>query len=91
MSIEEMSTYCKTLFTDFKFIDMLVNFCKEISQDHGDSENAFTVYVSPDKVIKLNEIIQNLPLIIQKDKNVSTSIYLAMDSAKKTQNEEMLR
>ena len=48
------------------------------------NENEYSMYVSTDKVIKLNEIIQNLPLIIQKDKNVSTSIYLAMDSAKRT-------
>jgi hypothetical protein len=64
MSIEEMHTYCKTLFTDFKFIDMLVNFCKEKEAECGENENSYTVYVSPDRVIKLNEIIQNLPLII---------------------------
>jgi hypothetical protein len=64
MSIEEMNTYCKTLFNDFKFIDMLVNFCKEDQVECGENENTYTVYISPDRVIKLNEIIQNLPLII---------------------------
>jgi hypothetical protein len=68
---------------------MLVNFCKETTVETNEKENAYTQYVSIDRVIKLNEIIQNLPLIINKDKNVSTSIYLAMDSAKKTQNEEI--
>jgi hypothetical protein len=90
MSIEEMSIYCKTLFQDFKFIDMLVNFCKDTTIENNENENSYTQYVSIDKVIKLNEIIQNLPLIINKDKNVSTSIYLAMDSARKTQNEEII-
>lgn len=91
MSIEEMVTYCKTLFTDFKFIDMLVNFCKEEGSEHAETENPYTIYISADKVIKLNEIIQNLPLIIQKDKNVSTSIYLALDSERKTKNEEVIQ
>jgi hypothetical protein len=84
MTIEEMSTYCKTLFSDFKFIDMLIKFCQDDMVEFSPNENEYSMYVSTDKVIKLNEIIQNLPLIIQKDKNVSTSIYLAMDSAKRT-------
>jgi hypothetical protein len=29
MSVEEMKIYCKTLFQDFKFIDMVVQFCME--------------------------------------------------------------
>ena len=40
MSIEELQDYCKTLFQDFKFIDMLVKFLKEekMSKEH-DKEN----------------------------------------------------
>lgn len=45
MSIEEMSIYCKTLFQDFKFIDMLVNFCKDTSAENNEKENAYTQYV----------------------------------------------
>lgn len=71
---------------------MLVQFCKDTETiSDNEMENAYTQYISFDKVIKLNEIIQNLPLIINKDKNVSTSIYLAMDSARKTQNEKMMQ
>ena len=92
MSAEEMNIYCKTLFQDFKFIDMVVQFCLEKdSVERNEKENTYTSYISCDHVIKLNEIIQNLPLIINKYKNKSDSIYLALDSARRTENEEIIQ
>jgi hypothetical protein len=71
MSIEEMKDYCKLLFKDYLFIDMLVNFCKTSEKNTND----YTIYVSEEKITKLNEIINNLPLIIQRDANISNSVH----------------
>jgi hypothetical protein len=42
MSIEEMKDYCRLLFKDYLFIDMLLNFCKISEQNSND----YTIYVS---------------------------------------------
>ena len=42
------------------------------------------------KLTRLNEIINKLPLIISKDKNISTSIYLAINTDKKKKFEKEL-
>ena len=46
--------------------------------------------MSETKLTRLNEIINKLPLIISKDKNISTSIYLAINADKKKKFEKEL-
>ncbi len=66
-----MKDYCKLLFKDYLFFDMIVNFCKTSEKNPND----YTIYVSDEKITKLNEIINKLPLIIQRDANMSNSMY----------------
>ena len=86
MSIEEMLDYCKTLFSDLKFNDLLVKFCKQsqaqASPGGADGEKSYTIYVDVEKVVKLNDIINQLPLIIKRDGNVSTSMNLIINADK---------
>jgi len=71
---------------------MLVKFLRGDTGHHQDGkvelENEFTVYISEEKLEKLDEIVNKLPLIISKDRNVSTSIYLAINSDKKKKFEQ---
>ena len=46
-------------------------------------EKSYTIYVDLDKVIKLNEIINQLPMIIKKHGNVSTSMNLIINEEKR--------
>jgi hypothetical protein len=71
MPIVDMKDYCKLLFKDYLFIDMIVNFCKTSEKNPND----YTIYVSDEKITKLNEIINKLPLIIQRDAYMSNSMY----------------
>jgi hypothetical protein len=65
--MEELHDYCKTLFNDFKLIDLIVGFSikKEIDKEEE---------VDEERVEKMNEITNKLPLICSKDRNISTSI-----------------
>jgi len=98
MSIEEMVDYCKPLFSDHKFIDMVSRFCQDAADKKGTPkrveasgkdpqagslENSYTIYVSHESVAKLNEIINNLPLITKRHSNISTSIYLTINQDKR--------
>lgn len=87
MSIEELLDYCKTLFSDLKFIDLLVKFCADNSAapspTKNDKEEPYTIYVNTDKINRLNEIINCLPLIIKKDSNLSVSMGLMLNDEKR--------
>ena len=69
MTIEEFFDYCKTLFIDMKFIDNLKNFVKVITD-----EKTIKIYISTEKVKKLAMIIELLPLITLRSKNVSKQL-----------------
>ena len=82
MSIEELIDYCKSMFVDRKLIDMVVKFSldarlkeKEAQQEEtpyaNPLENSYTVYISLDRLTLLQEVIENLPLIVSRDKNLS--------------------
>ena len=79
-----MKDYCKLLFKDYLFIDMLINFSKSSEKNPND----YTIYVSEEKITKLNEIIYKLPMIIQRDANISNSIYKVINY-KNSKNEEI--
>ena len=66
MTIEEFFDYCKTLFIDMKFIDNLKNFVKVITE-----EKTIKIYISTDKVKKIAMVVESLPLIAHRDKNIS--------------------
>jgi len=67
----------KTLFSDFKFIDLVVQFCKEPEKGlNTDNEADYKVYVSQERLNMLIEVVHKLPLITSKDMNVSSSMYM---------------
>ena len=80
MSIEEMLDYIKTLFSDLKFNDLLVKFCSDPLPKQTEKE--YTIYVDQEKVQKLSEVIQMLPVIIRRDGNVSNSMNLLINEEK---------
>jgi hypothetical protein len=67
MKIEEMLDYCKTLFSDQKFNDLIVKFCKEPlsispSKVAGEGkDDDYVCYVDEEKVERLDTILTHLP------------------------------
>jgi hypothetical protein len=82
MAIEEMLDYLKTLFSDLKFNDLLVKFCSEKQVESAASEGDNVIFVDIDKVMKLNEVLGQLPVIIRRDGNVSNSMNLLINEDK---------
>jgi len=66
MSLEELIDYCKTLFSDRKFIDLVAKFSIEETDkdkiegnnEKNEMENSYTIYISPDKVTLLIEVLE---------------------------------
>ena len=67
MSLEELIDYCKTLFSDRKFIDLVAKFSIEETdkdkiegnnEEKNEMENSYTIYISPDKVTLLIEVLE---------------------------------
>ncbi len=83
MSYEESNDYCKTLFHEHTFIEMVSKFCSDDQKDEKDEkekEKAYTVYISLDKIGVMLAILTKLPLICHKDKNMSILMHEAMNS-----------
>lgn len=95
MTIEEFTDSLKTLFDDYKFIDNVVQFCRD--SDRGDEnakmETDYKTYVNQDNINILNEMVHKLPLITSKDVNVSSQMYLTIQDNKnrKLLEDEMLK
>lgn len=72
MSLEEMVDYCRTLFADRKFCDMLTKFCAEAGEkedpqhenEQNDLEKSYTTYISLEKLSFVKEVLENLPLVV---------------------------
>ena len=67
MSLEELIDYCKTLFTDRKFVDMVAKFSIEETdkdkvddnkEEKNEMESTYTTYISLDKVTFLIEVLE---------------------------------
>lgn len=95
MTIEEFSDFLKTLFQDYKFIDNVVQFCKdpEGGDENTKMETDYKTYMNQDNINILNEMVHKLPLITSKDVNVSSQMYLTIQDNKnrKLLEDEMLK
>ena len=87
MSLEEMVDYCKTLFSDRKFIDILAKFSiddpKSVEEkqtkaaEEAEKEGPptpYTIYISLEKVSLVHDVLTQLPLITSKDVNFSSEL-----------------
>lgn len=75
MSIEELVDFMKTILNDRKLIDTIAKFAMEdrlISSDENPAET--TVYIELTNLELLRDVLEKLPLIVEKDNNLSSAM-----------------
>lgn len=78
-----MFDYCKSLFFDLKFVDILCKFCAEDEpqeQEGGELKNGEECkrLILSERVSIIENVLQKLPMIVEKAPNVSSGIYQIM-------------
>jgi hypothetical protein len=86
MNIDEFVDYARTQFSDRTFVDNLVRYCAMRWPDQEEIEEGTCkdpIPISNEKLLFLIEVIENLPLIIKKDKNLSNQMFKVLNEEKK--------
>jgi len=75
MSIEELIDFMKTVLNDRKLIDTIAKFAvedKPIASDENPGET--TIYIEVANLELLKDVLEKLPLIVEKDNNLSSAM-----------------
>ena len=91
---EEFVDLCKTILSDFKFIDLIVNFCiepKDSEVQLGPKETTYSTYISLDRVNQLHDIINWMPMLFKIDKNNSSKMEMAINVDKQNEQKAEVR